>query len=143
MLGYIGKEIRIVRNYIDGEQGELFRIYTDGCSMIAEYPYFTDNYFYVPQYYISKYLNERSPVLSASFSATTISMAQSGVINIFLTEQKTSISQKMFIHGKSLRCKLSIGIHHIVEDISNFYYDRTTNGTASHNYGVMVFRRLA
>jgi hypothetical protein len=145
MIPYVGKEVKITRNFINAEPDELFRIEPVNFSVVNETPYFTQSHFYIPQSYIHKYLDERAPVLRMSLIATNQNMIQEGTIHVFMTEEDTPMSSSVHQHRKSLRAKLLAGMHYVfsmcASSLSDFEYVSTTEKSRNFKYGTMIFKR--
>lgn len=142
MRPFIGREIKLSKNYINPEEGEIFRIYIDNHEIDSSVPYFTACHLNIPRTYIGKKLNERSMALMASFARTTTGMIDEGVLQIFLTETKEPLSNGLYLSGKQLRCNISTAIRRIInENLNEFEYEKTIDVSPYYKYGVMVFRR--
>lgn len=145
MNKYVGKEVKIVKSFIGAEESELFRMEPVGFSIDEGTPYFTKSHLYIPAPYIYNYLNERASVLRASFCSTGIKMIEDGIVEVILSEQDLPMSSSLHEHRKSLRAKILPGIGHIFSmagyDVNDFEYERTTEKTIHHKYGIIVFRR--
>jgi len=145
MNQYVGKEVKIVRNYISLEENELFRMEPVGFQIKDHVPYFTKSHLCIPEPYIYSHLDERAAILKASLCSTSISMIEEGIVEVILSESNLPMSSSLHGHGKSLRAKMLPGIKHVfsaaLSSINDFEYEKTTNKTIHHKYGIMVFRR--
>ena len=145
MIPYVGKDVRMVRSYIDAEPDELFRMEPVNFSITAEAPYFTQSHFYLPQSYIHKHLDERAGVLRMSLVATNKSMIEEGKVHVFMTEENTPMSSSVHQHRKAIRCKILPGMHMIFsecgERLVDFEYESTSEKNKFYKYGIMIFKR--
>lgn len=142
MKKFIGLDMSIERNYLDPEEGELFRIYINNHTIDNSKPYFTSSHLNIPRNYIGNRLDERSMALMASFARTTTGMIENGVLQIFLTETKQPLSHRLYISGRQLRCNVSTAMKRIIgQELCEFDYERTLDVSPHYKYGVMEFRR--
>ena len=131
MREYIGKEYKVIKEFLHPENGELFRVYIDSAIIIEKGPYLTDRHLYLPKAYINRHLDERASLSAASFCQTTASMIEAGIMHITITMEKLPLSQRLFYHGTSLRAKVSDNvlqlIHSCGRQLKDFSYDGVNN----------------
>lgn len=137
---HIGKKYKLYRRFINIEDRELFCIEPVDfeLSNSSKVPYFTDRYFILPYDYINSHLDERAYTLRACYNLNLISNMESGILMIFITNKKESVSKAFHIKNK---CMVSI----LPKDLKpfllqEFVYDKTEIVT-EYKYGVMYFHR--
>jgi hypothetical protein len=145
MLPYIGKEVTVERDFLNMEQGELFRIIPKNFEIISCEPYFTNNHLYVTRSYIQRYLDERAPLLNMSLMSTIVKMISEGTIHVILTENGGALTSSFRPHGNSMRAKIIAGMTRVMNEagcvFTDFEYHSTTEKDKFNKYGVMVFKR--
>jgi hypothetical protein len=142
---YIGKGIKIFEhNGVDVVPGELFRIEPDGFEFsIQTKPYFTLSHFCMPIGYINDNLKQNAMFLRACFNRNTLSMLKGGLMQVFLTKEKTLISSPLYWNRNSLRARnLKAMIENVhkcgLTNIKHFAYTNKKEETG-YEYGIMEF----
>ena len=141
MKAYLGKDVKIYKDFINHEEGELFRIESSDFGITQGDPYFTSAYFAIPESYIYKCLDERASVMNVSFSENTSQMYDSGYLHIVLTEQRNSSAFPIHPYHKLLRAMMPKGLKLTYPLLNEFEYEKTLPKGFNHRYGIMVFRR--
>ena len=145
MKDYVGKDVKMVRNYIDPEPNELFRMELIGSEVIYDNPYFTKSYLRLPSTYIIRYLDERAPILNMSMASNTYKNIEEGTLNLIMTEQRTAMYSMIKQTGKSLSIRLLPGMIKFMEHagghVTDYEYVSTTEKNSNYKYGIMIFKR--
>jgi hypothetical protein len=145
MKDYVGKEVKMSRNFIDPEPNELFRMDPVGAEIVYDNPYFTKSYLRLPATYIVRNLDERAPVLNMSMASNTYGTIESGTLNIIMTEERTSMYSMVKQTGKSLSVRLLPGMIKFMEhaggNVTDYEYVSTTEKNNNYKYGIMIFQR--
>lgn len=141
---YMGKTIKLYRRAINTEKDELFCIEPVNFEFITNAtPYFTASRLVIPMDYVNNNFDERAHSLRACFNVTTEQDIKSGLLIVFVTEEKEVISTPFNQRGQCLMSRMITCITGIINKhkmkIENFVYDRLEL-RQEYKYGIMFFK---